>query len=75
MLRLPYLRPAVFVLVLGFLVQITGINAVTYYSPFIFHDIGWQGNFVLLIQALVEVFSVFATVGGGAGRRPHRPPA
>ncbi len=63
MLRMPYLRPALFVLILGFLVQITGINAVTYYSPFIFQDIGWHGNIVLLIQALVEVFSVFATLG------------
>src|SRR5690348_6756035 len=36
MLRMPYARPAIFVLILGFLVQITGINAVTYYSPFIF---------------------------------------
>ncbi len=62
MLRLPYVRPTVFVLVLGFLVQITGINAVTYYSPFIFHAIGWKGNIVLLIQALIEVFSVGATV-------------
>jgi MFS family permease len=62
MLHLPYMRPAVFVIVLGFLVQITGINAITYYSPFIFHDIGWSGNFVLLIQALIELFSVFATV-------------
>jgi SP family arabinose:H+ symporter-like MFS transporter len=63
MLRMPYLRPAIFVLVLGFLVQITGINAVTYYSPFIFKALGWHGYLVLLIQALVEVFSVFATVG------------
>jgi sugar porter (SP) family MFS transporter len=63
MTRMPYLRPAIFVLVLGFLVQITGINAVTYYSPFIFQAIGWHGNIVLLIQALVEVFSVFATIG------------
>ena len=62
MLHLPYMRPAVFVIVLGFLVQITGINAITYYSPFIFHDIGWSGNFVLLIQALIELFSVLATV-------------
>jgi sugar porter (SP) family MFS transporter len=62
MLRMPYARPAIFVLILGFLVQITGINAVTYYSPFIFKDIGWHGYIVLLIQALVEVFSVFATV-------------
>lgn len=63
MTRMPYLRPTLFVLVLGFLVQITGINAVTYYSPFIFQAIGWHGNIVLLIQALVEVFSVFAVVG------------
>ncbi len=62
MLRLPYARPTVFVIALGFLVQITGINAVTYYSPFIFHDIGWQGHFVLFIQGLIEVFSVFAVV-------------
>ncbi len=62
LVRLPYLRPAIFVIVLGFLVQITGINAITYYSPFIFHDIGWQGHQVLLIQALVEVFSVAATI-------------
>ncbi len=62
MIRLPYRRPTVFVLVLGFLVQITGINAVTYYSPFIFQDIGWHGNEVLLIQGLIEVFSVLATV-------------
>ncbi len=62
MLRLPYARPTMFVLVLGFLVQITGINAITYYSPFIFHDIGWSGHSVLLIQALIEVFSVVATV-------------
>jgi sugar porter (SP) family MFS transporter len=62
MLRLPYGRPTVFVLVLGFLVQITGINAITYYSPFIFQDIGWSGHLVLLIQAFIEVFSVIATV-------------
>lgn len=62
MLVLPYVRPTVFVLVLGFLVQITGINAITYYSPFIFHDIGWTGHFVLLIQALIELFSVAATL-------------
>lgn len=62
MVRLPYARPTLFVLVLGFLVQITGINAVTYYSPFIFHDMGWTGHSVLLLQALIEVFSVAATV-------------
>jgi MFS family permease len=49
--------------VLGFLVQITGINAITYYSPFIFQDIGWSGHTPLLVQGLIELFSVFATVG------------
>jgi sugar porter (SP) family MFS transporter len=62
MLRIPYVKPTIFVLVLGFLVQITGINAVTYYSPFIFADIGWSSHFALFIQGLIEVFSVFATV-------------
>jgi MFS transporter, SP family, arabinose:H+ symporter len=62
MLRLPYVRPTIFVLVLGFLVQITGINAITYYSPFIFQDMGWHGNTPLLIQGFIEVFSVFAVV-------------
>ncbi len=62
MVRLPYLRPTIFVLVLGFLVQITGINAVTYYSPFIFQDLGWHGNTPLLIQGFVEVFSVLAVI-------------
>jgi sugar porter (SP) family MFS transporter len=62
MVRMPYARPTIFVLVLGFLVQITGINAITYYSPFIFQDIGWSGHTPLLIQAFIEVFSVGATV-------------
>lgn len=62
MLRLPYAKPTMFVLGLGFLVQITGINAITYYSPFIFTDIGWSSHFALFIQGVIEVFSVFATV-------------
>lgn len=57
MLRLPWARPTLFVLILGFLVQITGINAVTYYNAFNFHDIGCQGHFVLLIRALIEAKS------------------
>jgi MFS transporter, SP family, arabinose:H+ symporter len=54
MLRLPYVRPTFFVPILGFLVQITGINAITYYSPFIFQDIGWSSHFALFIQGLIE---------------------
>ena len=33
MLRKPYLRATVFVVGLGFFIQITGINAIVYYSP------------------------------------------
>jgi sugar porter (SP) family MFS transporter len=62
MVRAPYARATVFVVVLGFLVQITGINAVTYYSPFIFKELGWSGHTPLLIQGFVELFSVFAVV-------------
>jgi MFS transporter, SP family, galactose:H+ symporter len=62
MARAPYARATVFVVVLGFLVQITGINAITYYSPFIFKELGWSGHTPLLIQAFVEVFSVVAVV-------------
>jgi sugar porter (SP) family MFS transporter len=62
MVRKPYLRATVFVIVLGFLVQITGINAITYYSPFIFKELGWSGHTPLLIQGFVELFSVFAVI-------------
>lgn len=36
MLRTPYLRATVFVVGLGFFIQITGINSIVYYSPLIF---------------------------------------
>jgi sugar porter (SP) family MFS transporter len=62
MARAPYARATVFVVVLGFLVQITGINAITYYSPFIFKELGWSGHTPLLIQGFIELFSVFAVV-------------
>jgi sugar porter (SP) family MFS transporter len=63
MIRVPYGRATVFVVVLGFLVQITGINAITYYSPFIFKELGWGGHTPLLIQGFIEAFSVVAVVG------------
>src|SRR3954451_14719117 len=44
MLRRPYLRATLFVLGLGFLIQITGINAVVFYSPMIFKEMGFSGN-------------------------------
>ena len=76
MLRQPYLRATVFVVGLGFFIQITGINAVVYYSPRIFEAMGFHGNFALLIlpalvqvAALVAVFVSLASVDR-MGRRP-----
>jgi SP family galactose:H+ symporter-like MFS transporter len=76
MLRPPYLRATMFVITLGFLIQITGINAIIYYSPRIFEAMGFTGNFALLgLPALVQVAGL-AAVGGAltlvdrVGRRP-----
>jgi MFS transporter, SP family, arabinose:H+ symporter len=76
MLRTPYLRATLFVIGLGFLIQITGINAVVFYSPLIFKDMGFSGNTaLLLLPALVQVGSLVATVVSLSvvdrlGRRP-----
>lgn len=76
MVRRPYLRATVFVVVLGFLIQITGINAIIYYSPRIFQSMGFTGNFALLgLPALVQIAGL-AAVGTALllvdrlGRRP-----
>jgi len=76
MVRKPYLRATLFVLGLGFLIQITGINAVVFYSPLIFKEMGFSGNSaLLLLPALVQVGSLVATVVSLSvvdrlGRRP-----
>jgi sugar porter (SP) family MFS transporter len=76
MLRPPYLRATMFVIVLGFLLQITGINAIIYYSPRIFEAMGFTGNFALLgLPALVQVAGLAAvgaalTLVDRVGRRP-----
>ncbi|MCV7009851.1 MULTISPECIES: sugar porter family MFS transporter [Mycobacterium] len=76
MIRPPYLRATLFVVTLGFLVQITGINAIVYYSPRLFAAMGFQGYFALLaLPALVQVAGL-AAVGTSlflvdrVGRRP-----
>ncbi|MFG2287306.1 sugar porter family MFS transporter [Streptomyces sp. NPDC048595] len=59
----PYARAAFFVVGLGFFCQITGINAVTYYSPQIFEEMGFTGdgqNF--LLPSFVQLASLAATV-------------
>lgn len=76
MLRPPYLRATVFVVVLGFFIQITGINAIVYYSPKLFEAMGFHGNFALLIlPALVQVAALVAVfvslvLVDRLGRRP-----
>ncbi|MCF7548980.1 sugar porter family MFS transporter [Pseudonocardia sp. WMMC193] len=76
MLRRPYLRATLFVVGLGFFIQITGINAIVYYSPRIFEAMGFRGDAALLgLPALVQVFGLVAVVGSlltvdRFGRRP-----
>ena len=76
MLRRPYLRATLFVVALGFLIQITGINAIVYYSPRLFAAMGFQGDFALLaLPALVQVAGLAAVCASlllvdRLGRRP-----
>jgi SP family galactose:H+ symporter-like MFS transporter len=76
MLRRPYSRATLFVVTLGFLTQITGINAIIYYSPRIFEAMGFTGNFALLgLPALVQVAGLAAVCTAlllvdRLGRRP-----
>ncbi|WP_421841777.1 sugar porter family MFS transporter [Mycobacterium sp.] len=76
MLRQPYLRATLFAVALGFLIQITGINAIVYYSPRLFAALGFEGNFALLalpamvqVAGLAAVFSSLVLVDK-LGRRP-----
>lgn len=76
MLRRPYLRATVFVIGLGFFIQITGINAIVYYSPRLFDAMGFHGNFsVLVLPAVVQAAALAAVLISVAlvdrlGRRP-----
>ena len=76
MLRRPYLRATLFVITLGFLIQITGINAIVYYSPRLFEAMGFVGNFALLgLPALVQLAGLAAVCAAlvlvdRLGRRP-----
>lgn len=76
MLRRPYLRATLFVVALGFFIQITGINAIVYYSPRLFEAIGFRGNFALLVlPAMIQTAALAAvlvslTLVDRLGRRP-----
>ena len=61
---------------LGFLVQITGINAIVYYSPTIVQQVGVESSSgAILVTAIIQLFAVAAVVGSfflvdRLGRRP-----
>lgn len=75
MLRAPYLRATVFVVGLGFFVQITGINGIVYYGPRLLEEMGFAGDSTLLLMGLAQIV-VLATAMTGlflidrVGRRP-----
>ena len=61
MLRKPYLRATVFVVGLGFFIQITGINATVTYGPQIFEAMGVQSDSQkILMSLLVQVFALIS---------------
>ena len=76
MLRKPYLRATVFVVGLGFFIQITGINATVAYGPKIFQAMGVDTNTEsILMSTLVQCIALVAvlasmTVVDRWGRRP-----
>jgi len=76
MLRKPYLRATVFVVGLGFFIQITGINATVAYGPKIFQAMGVDTNTEsILMSTLVQGIALIAvlasmTVVDRWGRRP-----
>jgi sugar porter (SP) family MFS transporter len=65
-----------FVVGLGFLVQITGINAIVYYSPTIVQQVGVESSRgSILVTAIIQLFAVAAVVTSfflvdRLGRRP-----
>ncbi|MFT4202238.1 MAG: sugar porter family MFS transporter [Gordonia sp. (in: high G+C Gram-positive bacteria)] len=76
MVRKPWFRATAFVLGLGFLIQITGINAVAVYGPRLFEEMGYTDDFgKLLLPALVQVYGLIAVIAAlrwvdRIGRRP-----
>ena len=63
MLRKPYLRATVFVVGLGFFIQITGINATVTYGPQIFEAMGVQSDSQkILMSLLVQVFALISVL-------------
>ena len=63
MLKSPYLRATVFVVGLGFFIQITGINATINYGPKVFRALGIESDSqVLWMNVLVQVLALIAVL-------------
>ncbi|WP_394821292.1 sugar porter family MFS transporter [Pendulispora albinea] len=63
MVRPAYRRATVFVVCLGVFAQITGINAITYYSPIIFTELGFRApGQSLALPSIVQFCAVLATI-------------
>ncbi|MFZ1362540.1 MAG: sugar porter family MFS transporter [Candidatus Nanopelagicales bacterium] len=63
MFKKPYLRATVFVLVLGFAIQITGINATVTYGPHLFKSMGVNTDVqAIWMSAGVQVFALIAVL-------------
>lgn len=76
MLRKPYLRATIFVVGLGFFIQITGINATVAYGPKIFQAMGIDTNTEsILMSTVVQAIALIAVLASMSvvdrwGRRP-----
>ena len=74
-------RAGIFVVGLGFLVQITGINAIVYYSPTIIQQVGVTSpTGAIIATGFVQIAGVIAEVVAFLvvdrwGRPPHCSPA
>ena len=72
MFRKPYLRATLFVVGLGFLVQISGINAIVYFTPLIFAKIGLTGYGAELLVRVHPAGRLAGDRDGAADRGPAR---
>ncbi|GAA4200139.1 sugar porter family MFS transporter [Actinocatenispora rupis] len=74
--RRPFRRAGVFVVGLGFFVQITGIAAIVAYSPMIFKAVGFTSDrSAILVTSLVQLAAIIGEITAlflveRAGRRP-----
>ena len=63
MLRKPYLRATIFVIGLGFFIQITGINATVNYGPKIFAAMGFETQTEqIVLSGLVQCIALVAVI-------------